>query len=101
MKNFTVVAAWCARSAANSICVKYRYGATSVACCVRRCEASIINDVSGFRDLEIMRVAASCDAELVVMHSKQANRTMFKTLNTMMDVGARCAGASSYRGSGR
>ena len=38
--------------------------------------ASIINDVSGFRDEEMRRVAAGCDAGLVVMHMQGDPQTM-------------------------
>lgn len=38
--------------------------------------ASIINDVSGFRDPEMVEVAAGCDAGLVVMHMKGEPKTM-------------------------
>ena len=45
------------------------------AACVRE-GASIINDVSGFRDPAMMEVAAGCDAGLVVMHMLGEPRTM-------------------------
>lgn len=38
--------------------------------------ASIINDVSGFRDPEMIEVAASCDAGVVVMHMLGDPKTM-------------------------
>lgn len=38
--------------------------------------ASIINDVSGFRDPSMVEVAASCDAGLVVMHMLGEPKTM-------------------------
>ena len=38
--------------------------------------ASIINDVSGFRDPAMLEVARTCDAGLVVMHMKGEPRTM-------------------------
>ncbi len=38
--------------------------------------ASIINDVSGFRDSAMVRVAAGCDAGLVVMHMAGEPKTM-------------------------
>lgn len=38
--------------------------------------ASIINDVSGFRNAAMVEVARSCDAGLVVMHMKGEPRTM-------------------------
>lgn len=38
--------------------------------------ASIINDVSGFRDPAMVEVAANCDAGLVVMHMKGEPKTM-------------------------
>jgi len=38
--------------------------------------ASIINDVSGFRDPEMLEVARSCDAGLVIMHMLGEPKTM-------------------------
>ena len=38
--------------------------------------ASIINDVSGFRDPAMVEVAKSCDAGLVIMHMKGEPKTM-------------------------
>jgi dihydropteroate synthase len=38
--------------------------------------ASIVNDVSGFRDLAMVQLAASCDAGVVVMHMLGEPRTM-------------------------
>ena len=38
--------------------------------------ASVINDVSGFRDPAMVKVAASCDAGLVVMHMQGEPKTM-------------------------
>ena len=38
--------------------------------------ASIINDVSGFRDPAMVKVATECDAGLVVMHMKGESKTM-------------------------
>ena len=38
--------------------------------------ASIINDVSGFRDPAMVKVATECDAGLVVMHMKGEPKTM-------------------------
>ena len=41
--------------------------------------ASIINDVSGFRDSAMVELAAACDAGLVVMHMKGEPKTMQKS----------------------
>lgn len=47
--------------------------------------AAIINDVSGFRDPEMVQVATSCDAGLVVMHMAGDPTTM-QTLTDYTDV---------------
>ena len=62
--------------AANDICVSIDTRHASVAAACVDAGASIINDVSGFRDPEMVRVAASCDAGLVVMHMRGEPRTM-------------------------
>ncbi len=56
------------RLAADGICVSVdtRHPAVAEKCV--QAGAAIINDVTGFRDPEMVRVAASCDAGLVVMH---------------------------------
>lgn len=48
------------------VSIDTRHPATALACV--EVGASIINDVTGFRDPEMVAVAAACDAGLVVMH---------------------------------
>lgn len=64
------------RLAAEGICVSIdtRHAAVARACV--EAGASIVNDVSGFRDPAMVEVAASCDAGLVVMHMKGEPGTM-------------------------
>lgn len=50
------------------ICVSIDTRHASVAEAAIKAGASIINDVTGFRDPAMVKVAASCDAGLVVMH---------------------------------
>lgn len=54
--------------ASKGICVSIDTRHASVARAAFEAGASIINDVSGFRDPAMVEVAASCDAGLVVMH---------------------------------
>lgn len=54
--------------ASKGICVSIDTRHASVARSALEAGASIINDVSGFRDPAMVEVAASCDAGLVVMH---------------------------------
>lgn len=56
------------------VSVDTRHASVAEACVVAG--ASIINDVSGFRDPEMVRVAANCDAGLVVMHMSGEPKTM-------------------------
>lgn len=58
------------RLADEDICVSIDTRHASVAKACVEAGASIINDVTGFRDPEMVKVAASCDAGLVVMHMK-------------------------------
>lgn len=62
--------------AASGVCVSIdtRHAAVARACV--EAGAAIVNDVSGFRDPEMVKVAASCDAGLVVMHMKGEPGTM-------------------------
>lgn len=64
------------RLAEQDICVSIdtRHAAVAQACV--DAGASIINDVSGFRDPDMRKVAANCDAGLVVMHMKGNPKTM-------------------------
>lgn len=54
--------------ASKGICVSIDTRHAPVARAALAAGASIINDVSGFRDLAMVDLAASCDAGLVVMH---------------------------------
>jgi len=56
--------------AAENVCVSVDTRRASVARAAVEAGASIINDVSGFRDPEMVKVACECDAGLVVMHMK-------------------------------
>lgn len=58
------------RLADEGICVSIDTRHASVAKACVEAGASIINDVTGFRDPEMVKVAVSCDAGLVVMHMK-------------------------------
>lgn len=62
--------------AAEGICVSIDTRHASVAAACVEAGASIINDVSGFRDPGMVKVAAGCDAGLVVMHMKGEPKTM-------------------------
>ncbi len=56
--------------ASDGICVSVDTRHSEVARLAVQAGASIINDVSGFRDLDMVDVAKDCDAGLVVMHMK-------------------------------
>ena len=56
--------------AAEGVCVSVDTRHAEVAQACIEAGASIINDVTGFRDPEMVKVATSCDAGLVVMHMK-------------------------------
>ncbi len=58
------------------ICVSIDTRHVDVARACVEAGASIINDVSGFRDRAMVELAASCDAGLVVMHMKGEPKTM-------------------------
>ena len=62
--------------AQRGICVSIDTRHAEVAQAAIEAGASIINDVSGFRDPAMVDVAASCDAGLVVMHMKGEPKTM-------------------------
>ena len=62
--------------AAEEICVSIDTRKPQVARACVEAGASIINDVSGFRDPAMVGVAASCDAGLVVMHMQGEPGTM-------------------------
>lgn len=61
---------------AEGICVSVDTRHAEVARAAVDAGASIINDVSGFRDPAMVEVAKSCDAGLVVMHMKGEPKTM-------------------------
>ena len=65
--------------AAEGVCVSIDTRHAEVARACVEAGASIINDVSGFRDHAMVEVAASCDAGLVVMHMKGEPKTMQKS----------------------
>lgn len=62
--------------AAEHVCVSIDTRHAEVARAAVQAGASIINDVSGFRDPAMVEVACSCDAGLVVMHMKGEPKTM-------------------------
>ena len=62
--------------AAESVCVSIDTRHSVVARACVEAGASIVNDVSGFRDPAMVDVATSCDAGLVVMHMKGEPKTM-------------------------
>ena len=62
--------------AAEGICVSIDTRHAQVARECVKAGASVINDVSGFRDPAMVEVAASCDAGLVVMNMKGEPKTM-------------------------
>ncbi len=65
-----------ARLAAEGICVSVDTRHAEVARRAVEAGASIINDVSGFRDAAMVEVARACDAGLVVMHMQGTPDTM-------------------------
>ena len=62
--------------ASEGICVSIDTRHAEVARACVEAGASIINDVSGFRDPTMVEVAKACDAGLVVMHMKSEPKTM-------------------------
>ena len=62
--------------AGQGICVSIDTRHAAVARAALEAGASIINDVSGFRDPDMVKVAAESDAGLVVMHMKGEPKTM-------------------------
>lgn len=60
------------------VCVSIDTRHAEVACACIEAGASIINDVSGFRDPAMIKVAAECDAGLVVMHMLGEPKNMQK-----------------------
>lgn len=62
--------------ACEGICVSIDTRHAEVARACVEAGASIINDVSGFRDPAMVQVAASCDAGCVIMHMKGEPATM-------------------------
>jgi dihydropteroate synthase len=62
--------------AVQGICVSIDTRHAQVARACVEAGAAVINDVSGFRDPEMVQVAAECDAGLVVMHMQGEPKTM-------------------------
>ena len=62
--------------AAEGVCVSIDTRHAEVARACVEAGASIINDVSGFRDRDMVDVALSCEVGLVVMHMKGEPKTM-------------------------
>lgn len=62
--------------ASRDVCVSIDTRHASVARACVEAGASIVNDVSGFRDEAMVEVARSCDAGLVVMHMQGDPETM-------------------------
>lgn len=62
--------------AAEKVCVSIDTRHALVARAAVEAGASIINDVSGFRDPAMVQVACDCDAGLVIMHMKGEPATM-------------------------
>lgn len=62
--------------AEEGVCVSIDTRHAEVARAAVEAGASIINDVSGFRDPAMVEVAASCDAGVIVMHMKGEPATM-------------------------
>ena len=62
--------------AAQGVCVSIDTRHVEVARACVEAGASIVNDVSGFRDPAMVEFAAACDAGLVVMHMKGEPKTM-------------------------
>ena len=62
--------------AAEKVCVSIDTRHAAVARAAVEAGASIINDISGFRDPAMVQVACDCDAGLVVMHMKGEPATM-------------------------
>lgn len=62
--------------ASRDVCVSIDTRHASVARACIEAGASIVNDVSGFRDEAMVELACSCDAGLVVMHMQGEPKTM-------------------------
>lgn len=62
--------------ASRDVCVSIDTRHASVARACIEAGASIVNDVSGFRDEAMVELARSCDAGLVVMHMQGEPKTM-------------------------
>ena len=72
--------------ASEGICVSVDTRHASVAKACVEAGASIINDISGFRDPAMVAVAAGCDAGLVVMHMKGDEPATMQNDTTYTDV---------------
>ena len=76
--------------AQRGVCVSIDTRHASVARACLQAGASIINDVSGFSDADMIRLASSCDAGLVVMHMQGEPRTMQESPTYQDVVGEVC-----------
>ena len=76
--------------AQQGVCVSIDTRHASVARACLQAGASIINDVSGFSDADMIRLASSCDAGLVVMHMQGEPRTMQESPTYQDVVGEVC-----------
>ena len=72
--------------ASEGVCVSIDTRHASVARACVEAGASIINDVSGFRDPAMVEVAQSCDAGLVVMHMGGDDPRTMQDDTTYIDV---------------
>ncbi len=72
--------------AAENVCVSIDTRRASVARAAVAAGASIINDISGFRDPDMVNAACECDAGLVVMHMKGDEPATMQNDTTYGDV---------------
>ena len=72
--------------AAEGVCVSIDTRRASVARAAVEAGAAILNDISGFRDPEMVKVACDCDAGLVVMHMKGDEPATMQNDTTYDDV---------------
>ena len=72
--------------AADGVCVSIDTRRASVARAAVEAGAAILNDISGFRDPDLVEVARDCDAGLVVMHMKGDEPATMQNDTTYDDV---------------
>ena len=72
--------------AADGVCVSIDTRRASVARAAVEAGAAILNDISGFRDPDMVEVARDCDAGLVVMHMKGDEPATMQNDTTYDDV---------------